>query len=62
MAVAPNSPSARAQVITAPAISARLARGTVILKKVRIGPAPRVAEAILRSRGTASKPERACLT
>ena len=45
MTVAPNSPSARANPSTAPAMTAGRASGSVMVKNTRTGPAPSVAAA-----------------
>ena len=59
MIVAPNSPSARAQVITSPAASAAPASGTVINRKSCASVAPSTRAASSRSRLTVVIPARA---
>ena len=60
--VAPNSPNARAQVITAPLKRVVHARGRVIKRKMRSGPAPSTAAACSISRSMRAKALMAVLT
>ncbi|OQB94161.1 MAG: hypothetical protein BWX86_01545 [Verrucomicrobia bacterium ADurb.Bin122] len=62
MMVAPNSPRARAKARVAPASSPRRASGSVTLKKVRQGLAPRVRATCSKRTGTSSKATRAART